>query len=198
MSKKKARVLNTKHVVTIAAVTVVILVAIGSVIVWIQMNQSTEPTVISDEQKATVEANVKQSKKDGKLREEATESISNDDVSNAQKLYQDAVDAEKTAERKTLLYIDLSGILFAAGRYDEAFAIMEKADIVNDDKYLIADWLSRLYESRKNYAKAAEYYRLAAEWATSSQNKTGIDKEEYEAEAVRVAKLIGTETESDD
>lgn len=56
----------------------------------------------------------------------------------------------------------------------------------------LADWLSRLYEARQNYPEAIKYYKLAGDWAKSGSNKTGISKEQFYAEAVRVQTLVKT------
>jgi tetratricopeptide (TPR) repeat protein len=159
--------------------------------VWLRPHPATEQGPAND--KSQIEASVKQAEQDGKLREEAAAKIKGNSTADANDLYQQAVDAAASAERKTRLYIDLSGVYYAAGKYQEAFDVMDKANDVNPDKFLIADWLSRLYEDQKNYAKAAEYYALASKWADSKQNITGLDKAYYDSKAAAMAALAGSQ-----
>lgn len=165
------------------------IIAITVLVIWLNQPKNGEPGASGD--KTQIDASIKQAEKDGKLREEAAAKIKGNSTADANDLYQEAIDAEASAERKTRLYIDLSGVYYAAGKYKEAFDIMDKADEVNPDKFLLADWLSRLYEDQKNYLKAAEYYKLAGEWTTSKQNITALDKSYFEGKAAEMTKLAG-------
>ena len=166
---------------------VFILVA-AAMIVWVlQPRQADDPSPAIDAEKAAAE--VRQAEADGKLRSDAASQIKDNKGSAAAQLYQQAVDAEQTATRKSQLYLDLSGVYYAAKQYQEAFDAAAKAEAVNPDKFLAADWLSRLYEDQKNYAKAAEYYRLAGEWAQSEQNMTALEKAYYDGKAAEMEKL---------
>lgn len=146
-----------------------------------------DPAVDIDAEKATAE--VKRAEADGKLRDDASAQIKENQAGSAARLYQEAIDAEQTTERKTRLYIDLSGVYYAAGRSEEALEAATKAESVNPDKFLVADWLSRIYEDKKDYKKAAEYYRLAGEWAGSDQNKTALDKKYFDDKAAEMKRL---------
>lgn len=186
-SSQKTKFWKRKRL-TIGGVLVVVL--LGSLVIWwivSQQPKANESGPSTD--KTQIDASVKQAEKDGKLREEATQKIKGDSTADANDLYQQAIDAEASAERKTRLYIDLSGVYYAAGKYKEAFEIMDKADEINPDKFLLADWLSRLYEDQKNYAKAAQYYRLAGEWTGSKQNITALDKAYFESKAAEMDSL---------
>ncbi|RYF27976.1 MAG: hypothetical protein EOO17_05505 [Chloroflexi bacterium] len=153
-----------------------------------ESERSNEPTA---EDIAKAKADVDQSIADGNLRQEAFDNVNKNNTDAAGKVYEKAVASEASQERKSELAIDLSGVYYAAGEYDKAFAVMKDVEASNPDKFLVADWLSRLYEDQKRYQDAARYYKLAGEWAESPQNKTGIGKSFYDAEADRVSKMIG-------
>lgn len=181
---------SKKRIILAGVAGVLVLGAIAAMVTWVIMSTPSrdEPKAKqSDIEKA--EHDTKQAEADGKLQQEAVKNIQNKNTVNAEKVYQAAIEAEATAERKTLLYIDLSGVYYKSGLIKEAFAAAEKADAANPDKFLMADWLSRLYEDQKNYTKAAEYYTLAGKWAASPQNKTAIGKAYYDDQAGEMTKL---------
>lgn len=187
--------LSSKQKKGIIALAVVLVLGCGVAgVVYYFMPKETIPASEasdrpSDEDIATSKANVEQSVSDGELRQEAFDNVNNKNTDAAGKSYERAIAAETSQERKTTLAIDLSGVYYAAGEYDKAFAAMKDVEASNPDKFLVADWLSRLYEDRKDYQQAARYYRLAGEWASSSQNKTGLSKAFYDSEAARVSKI---------
>lgn len=196
MSKKKQKekALRTKRIIVIVSVVVAILtvlvVGIGAMSWWATSNRSAPPeSVATREERNQAATQARQATADGKLREEAAQAIKENNFEDAEKLYKEAVEAAATAERKTQLYVDLSAVYYAEGRYEEAFAAAKKADAINSDKFLMADWLSRLYEDRKEYEESAKYYKLAGEWADSNQNKTNLTKGYYNGEADRVLRL---------
>lgn len=158
---------------------------------WIMSNQVKKEGDASQAKRDEANKRAKQAEEDGKLQAEAAKQISGNNVAAADKLYQQAITAADSEERKTLLYIDLSAVYYREKKYPQAFEAAKKAEALNPDKFLIADWLSRLYEDQKEYKTAEKYYRMAAESASSPQNKTALDKAYYEAEADRVAKLAG-------
>ena len=180
---------SKKRIVLVAVIIGVVLLAIGGMIFWIETHKVPAEPAASQSDTSKAAAAAKQAEADGKLRDTAAQDIKGNNSAAAQKTYQKAIDSESSIERKTLLYIDLSGVYYAAGQYDQAFAVAKQAEATNPDKFLIADWLSRLYEDQKNYAQAAAYYRLAGESATSSQNKTALTKDYYDTQADRVTKL---------
>lgn len=186
--KQKNTFWNRRNIIIVAVGS---LIAIGGIIVmafWVsQQNVADDPSPVIDAEKAAAE--VRQAEADGKLRSDAASQIKDNKGSAAAQLYQQAVDAEQTATRKSQLYLDLSGVYYAAKQYQEAFDAAAKAEAVNPDKFLAADWLSRLYEDQKNYTKAAEYYRLAGEWAQSEQNITALEKGYYDGKAAEMEKL---------
>lgn len=190
MEKKQKRAFWTKrNIAIITTVLIVLAVGIGAMVWWMMSQRitSSEPSPDIDAAKAAAE--VKQTEADGKLRDTAAEELKNNQAAKADEIYQEAIDAETTVERKTRLYLDLSGVYYAAKQYDEAFEAAKKAENLNPDKFLVADWLSRLYEDQKNYTQAAAYYKLAGEWADSAQNKTALDKAYYDGKAAEMTKL---------
>lgn len=172
---------------------VFILVAVAMIVWVLQQNVADDPSPAIDAEKAAAE--VRQAEADGKLRSDAATQVKDNKASAAAQLYQQAIDAEQTAARKSQLYLDLSGVYYAAKQYKEAFDAAAKAEAVNPDKFLAADWLSRLYEDQKNYTKAAEYYRLAGEWAQSEQNITALEKAYYDGKAAEMEKLAKEATQ---
>lgn len=188
-SDKKSRTQLTKiRKLIIGFVALLALIAIIGVVWVVWVGQSGEPTA-SEDQKALAKERSRQALKDGTLRDKAVEAIGNNNIADAEKLYQEAIETEDSIERKTNLYIDLSGAYYDQGLYEEAIAAALKADELNPDKFLVSDWLSRIYEDRKDYEKSAFYYRQAGDWADSNQNKVAISKEAYYANADRVEDL---------
>lgn len=193
MSKKtqrerRERQFRTK--VAIIAGAVFVIVALGAVgLLWFLQNNRPKDPEGKTEPQATVDARVAQAEQDGKLRDTATAEAEKGDVKKVEQLYAQAIASESDTIRKIQLYVDQSGVLYAAGKYAEAFEAAKQAEGLSSDKFLAADWLSRLYEDQKDYVNAAKYYRLAGQWASSPQNQTGITKATYDKEAERVSKL---------
>lgn len=183
---------SKKRVILIATIVAIFLIAGVSMTYWIVSNPA--PKEAGDASQAERDAankRAKQAEKDGELQTEAAKQISGNNGAAADKLYQEAINAAGDEERKTLLYLDLSAVYYKEKKYTEAFETAKKAEVLNPDKFLVSDWLSRLYEHQKEYKTAERYYRLAGEWASSPQNKTALNKTYFDAEADRVAKLAG-------
>lgn len=162
-------------------------VIIGWLIWWTTRPRPVAP--ISSDQQSKIEASVAQAQKDGNLRDNAEAEVKKGDTTKAAQLYSTAIADETDAVRKVQLYIDQSGVLYAAGKYPEAFTAAKQAETLTQDKFLVADWLSRLYEDQKDYKDAAAYYILAGQWATSPENKTALTKAYYDAQAARMDQL---------
>lgn len=187
-SKQTNTFLTRRNLLIVGGGAAVFVIAAVVLAVWmVQSRQPDDPSPAIDAEKAAAE--VRQAEADGKLRSDAATQIKDNKGSQAAQLYQQAIDGEQTAARKSQLYLDLSGVYYAAKQYQEAFNAAAKAEAVNPDKFLAADWLSRLYEDQKEYAKAAEYYRLAGEWAKSDQNLTALSKSYYDSKATAMEKL---------
>lgn len=194
MSKKTQRERRERqfrmNVAIIAGVLVVIMaIGIGGLVWFLQTNRVNEPTA-KTESEETVSARVKRADEDGKLRDNAAAEAQKGDIKKVEQLYAQAIASESDTIRKIQLYVDQSGVLYAAGKYPEALEVAKQAEGLSGDKFLAADWLSRIYEDQKDYTNAVKYYRLAGQWADSSQNQTGITKAMYDKEAERVSKLL--------
>jgi tetratricopeptide (TPR) repeat protein len=181
-------------VITVTATLVV--VVLGGLVVFLAiLANQTKPTTgeptADAAQLAKRDTSVLQSRRDGAVRDAAEKALESGNSSQANDVYKSAIAGETDTPRKVQLYVDQSGVLYAAGRYDEAFAAAKQAEAITDDKFLIADWLSRIYEDQKQYAVAAQYYTLAGQWAKSPTNKTALTKGYYDGEAARVAALAG-------
>lgn len=192
MGKKQGRTFWAKRRSVLIGALLVVVLVLGAGVAYMLFSRqtATEGDASQAKQKET-EQRTKQAEDDGKLQADAAKQISSNKGGEAEKLYQQAVDAADGQERKTQLFIDLSAVYYKEKQIDQAIAVAKKAEQQNPDKFLIADWLSRIYEDQKNYKEAEKYYRMAAASAGSPQNKTALDKAYFEDEADRVAKLGG-------
>jgi tetratricopeptide (TPR) repeat protein len=193
--KKRLRNMSrrTKLYIALGAAGAVLLVLIGILLVIInsQPPENSDPSDlnITAKQKADRDARVKQSKRDGALYASAEQAIEEGNIAKADEVYKQAINNEEDASRKVQLAIDQSRVLYAASKYDEAIKVAKAAEGLSSDKYLIADWLSKIYEDQQQYTLAAQYYTLAGEWATSPTNKSHLKKSYYDGEAQRVTLL---------
>lgn len=199
MSKKTQRERQERQfrtkVLIIAAVGVAALALIAGGVFWfLQSKRPSEPEA-KTEQPTAVQERVVQAEKDGKLRDNAAAEAEKGDVTKVNQIYAQAIATENDTIRKIQLYVDQSGVLYAAGKYTEAFEAAKQAESLSNDKFLAADWLSRIYEDQKDYVNAAKYYRLAGQWAGGPQNQTGISKAQYDKDAERVTKLASGEAQ---
>lgn len=193
MSKKtqrerRERQFRMKLVIMVGGLLIVLAIGIGVLVWFLQNNRASEPTA-KTETDETVSARVARADEDGKLRDTAAAEAQKGDTKKVGQLYAQAIASESDTVRKIQLYVDQSGVLYTAGKYPEAFEAAKQAEGLSNDKFLAADWLSRIYEDQKDYVNAAKYYRLAGQWADSAQNQTGITKATYDEEANRVSKL---------
>lgn len=187
--------MRTKVIATIGLLFVII------VIVLIYLVGATNPSASNETdefgltatQKAKRDADVRQRQREGLIRDKAEQAINKGDFDEVTDIYKSAINAENDTVKKVQLYLDQSQVLYVAGKYDEAIAVARQAEAIGTDQFLVGDWLSRLYEHQKQYAKAAEYYNLAAKWANSPTNKVGFKEAYYKSEAQRVSALVGTQ-----
>jgi len=197
MSKKdKRRFLKlpnkAKLVIAASSGVAVVVIALVSVMALLNKPQQTsvdEGSGPTKNQLAANQALVAQAKRDSAIHDSAQAAISNRDVAGAEKVYADEIASVKETTRKVQLYIAQSGLLYDNGDPKAAIAAAKAAEAISDDKFLIADWLSRIYEDQKQYALAAQYYTLAGQWATSPTNLTALDKAYYDQQAARVTEL---------
>ena len=183
---------RTKVFMALGVVGAIVVVAV--VVALININ-SQPPINISDnlnaKQKAEQAAKLEQLKREGTVRDNAEQAIAQGDTTKVNTIYNEAINSESDASKKVQLAIDQSGILYAANKYEEAIQVARNAENLSSDKYLIANWLSKLYEDQKQYALAAQYYTLAGQWASSPTNKSHLKKDYYDAQATRVQALVG-------
>lgn len=168
---------------------VIVAVVVVTAILWFAQSNKEGTSVLSDAQKKETEQRVKQSERDGAIRDAARDAIKEGNTASAAEVYANEIKAETDTVRKIELYIDQSASLYDAGYAKESIAVAKKAEPLSDDKFLVADWLSRLYEDQKQYALAATYYKLAGKWSDSPTNEAKLDKAYYDAEATRVGEL---------
>jgi tetratricopeptide (TPR) repeat protein len=123
-------------------------------------------------------------------RKGSAEAIVSGDDKTSDAIYRKALDAEKDPTRKVLLAIDQSRLLSVAGQFDKAVSVAKEAESYSTDKYLIDDWLARLYYNKgKKYFDAAEYYAKAGELVSSPTN-TGKYPKKYYDEKVALMKSL--------
>lgn len=180
---------RTGLIVVIAAGVVILLgIVLAVVLVFLQPKPADEKT---NKQETANEIYLKQAKQDIDVRDDAQKALSRGDTNKAEDIYGDAIKAEPDPVRKVKLSIDQSKVLYGAGKYNEAIAVAKHAEVLTEDKFLVADWLSRVYEAREQYAEAANYYSLAGKWASSETNTLGRTKAYYDNQAARVSALVG-------
>jgi tetratricopeptide (TPR) repeat protein len=121
----------------------------------------------------------------------AAQALEQSDTEKVAAIYQLVVNTETTTTRKVQLLLDEADMLYTRGHASDAIKIAQDADKLSDDKFLVADWFSRIYEDQKQYAQAAKYYTLAGKWASSSTNVKQFPKSYYDEQAARVTKLEG-------
>lgn len=170
-------------------IAAVICVAIVVFVVGQQRNA--EPGGATKEEREAAEASAKQAEADGALREKARSALLVNDTATAEKIYEDAANKAANDTQKVQLYIDLSAVYYAQKRYNEAFLAGKKAETMSSDRFLVADWLSRLYEDQKMYKEAAEQYEAASKQAASPQNVTGLNAAYYLRKAGEMRQLGG-------
>lgn len=179
---------RTRIVLGVFAIVVVVGALLAVVLLLARPQDDTVSMLTADEQ-ASRDKRIRQGERDAAIREDASQAAQNGDTEGVIKAYESAIDSEEETARKVQLYIDQSEVFYDVGGVENAIESAKKAETLTDDKYLIADWLSRVYEDQGRYQLAAEYYKLAGEWADSPTNKTGLDKAYYDAQAARVAGL---------
>lgn len=123
------------------------------------------------------------------LRKLANAALTNGDTETVGNIYDEAVTAQADSSEKVTLRLEQAKLLYGKGLHDEAITVAKDAERLSEDQYQVADWLSRVFERRKDYDQAARYYTLAAKWVDSPTNQLGFTKQYYEEEATRVQAL---------
>lgn len=132
------------------------------------------------------EARLRLITQDDLMKEKATKALQAGDSVAAKKYYSEAIKEEASPDRKVQLLISESSALYASGNYSEAIRVAKSAESVSSDKFLVADWLSRIYEDQQLYTLASQYYSLAGKWASSPMNKAGMTEKYYSEKALSV------------
>ena len=180
------------RVIASAVAAVVLLFVVASVMAYLFINQNSSESQKTDQvsKKETWDEYSKRLERNGALRDDAAKILQDGNEQKAQEVYDDALKMESDATRKVQLMIEKSKFLYDTGKYDEAVAVAKDAEILSEDKYLVASWLAHVFEQAKDYKNATHYYTLAGEWAQSGLNYAKFDKAYYDRQASRVALLV--------
>ena len=176
-------------VITIVGAVIILAIATIVFIQLLQQNTGESNDGPTASQLAERDARVAQAESDKEIYDDAKAALQKGNITGAKQVYADAIKSETSTTQKIQIYIDESGLLYESGNVKEAISAAKSAEVLTEDKFLVADWLSRIYEDQKNYELAAEYYTLAGKWATSPTNLTGLDKKYYDDNASRVMAL---------
>ena len=176
-------------VITIVGAVIILAIATIVFIQLLQQNTGESNDGPTASQLAERDALVALAERDKVTYDDAKAALQKGNITGAKQVYADAIKSETSTTRKIQIYIDESGLLYESGNVKEAISAAKSAEVLTEDKFLVADWLSRIYEDQKNYELAAEYYTLAGKWATSPTNLTGLDKKYYDDNASRVMAL---------
>ena len=176
----------------IAGGVLLLIVVVALILLFIshQASYDVETSLTPAEQKQH-EAQVEQVHHDGEIYVNASKALEQGGVEAANQVYTEAVNAETDTTHKIELILNQSELYYNANKYEDAIKVAKQAESLSTDKYLVADWLSRIYEDQHQYKLAADYYTLAGKWVTSKTNKTGLTKAHYDTEAARVTALVG-------
>ena len=176
-------------VITIVGAVIILAIATIVFIQLLQQNTGESNDGPTASQLAERDALVALAERDKVTYDDAKAALQKGNITGAKQVYADAIKSETSTTQKIQIYIDESGLLYESGNVKEAISAAKSAEVLTEDKFLVADWLSRIYEDQKNYELAAEYYTLAGKWATSPTNLTGLDKKYYDDNASRVMAL---------
>lgn len=192
MNKKIKRVKRWVREHTIGLIIGVILAVgvIGGYYTWQYfVNQMPQEGELTEAEQQEVKAY--QAKKDEEIefRIGVSEALESGDEAAMQKV-EGQIAAEAEAARKVEMYVELSNIYFDQGKVAESLAAAKKAEDASGDKFLVADWLSRVYEYQHDYSKAIYYYDLAGKHAQSPQNSTRLDATYYENQVKRLRTML--------
>lgn len=125
------------------------------------------------------------SKQDAETRQKdafssSAEAVESGNGDKADEIYKAALAAETDPTKKVKLAINQSTTLYMGGKYDEAVKVALEAEGFSEDKYLISDWLARLYNYGKRYSEAATYYAKAGSLVGSPTNAGSYPKKYYD------------------
>ncbi|MDB5184093.1 MAG: hypothetical protein JWO07_774 [Candidatus Saccharibacteria bacterium] len=181
---------KTKLIIAIAAAIVIVL-GITITVLMILAND-TKPTsqatgTLNEDQKRQLAGQQAQQLSD--IDKSAQDAIDRGDENRVNDIYQSALQNESDPTMKTNLIIDESRLYLYARNTNKAITIAKTAESLLSDKFLIADWLSQLYLTAKQYDQASQYFTLAGKWAGSPNNAGGPDKATYDQKAFDAANM---------
>jgi len=180
--------LTTKAKIGVGLIVFVFVAAIATYIATQVISQQLkESSGISKEEFAA--KNTENRQKDAMS--SSADAIENGNDKKAANIYEQAIAAEPDPTRKVQLAIDHSRLLYLQGKFDEALEVAKQAEGYSDDKYLISDWLARLYAGGKRYSDAASYYEKAGSLVGSPTNNGGYTKKYYDQQAANMRSLAG-------
>jgi uncharacterized protein YxeA len=198
MSKKNSqgllarlRQLSFRVKVIIAAVIAVILALIVLAIVIALVTKPAAGPQFSKETQDRQQIATAQVAYENTINDDAKTAYQQGGAAKVDEVYKKAIDAETDKHKKIKLIINESQLLYAYDKTSQAIAVAKTADAASDDKFLMSDWLAKLYEDQKQYSQAAQYYTLAGTWVASPDNIGKQLKGYYDQQATRVAALVG-------
>lgn len=184
MSKKSKKAQKRKAVrrnkIIAVIVAVIAVVAVIGVIAYLAVIKTREQDAGED---------FTREKELASVAADADQAIGQGNFDEGIRTYDDAINATEDNAERAQLMADKATAYFNNEQYDEALAAALEADRVDSTSsinYLIA----QIYEIKQDNAKAAEYYRHAAEKIDMSNPMAEQDKAFYEA---RATELGGTQ-----
>lgn len=172
-----AKITGRRLIVIVTSLIVIVGIAVAAYVFLVVLRNPAD-TSVSEE-----------TKKELATLDKASEAAKKHNKTETEQHYKELISSETGSDRKVMLYLDWARVLYMNGDTADAIKVAKEAEKIDDDKFLVADWLSITYEKEKNYAAAAEYFELAGKWAKSATNDYGLDKEYFDGEAARVRAL---------
>jgi len=169
--------LTTKAKIGAIVAVVVIVVVVVTFVITSAISRQLAGSTGSATQEDFTKKNTETRQQDA--RTSAAAAIASGDDKASASIYLQALAAEKDPTRKVKLAIDQSRLLSYANKFDEAVDVAKSAEAYSDDKYLINDWLARLYAKGQRYSDAATYYAKAGELVASPTNTGRYEKKYY-------------------
>ena len=113
----------------------------------------------------------------------AIQAVESGDITEADGVYKQALDAEPDGAKKVELAIDYSRTLSNGDQKDKAIKVAKDAESYSSDKYRIMDWQARLHAKLGKFDEAKKYYEEAAKLVDSPTNLGKYSKQYYELRA---------------
>lgn len=170
MGKRKERrrlpELTTKAKVIFGLVVFVFVAAIAVLVVTSILRQQSLAGGSKDYKFADMDAEARQKN----ARKSAIDALDSGNTNEAEAAYKQAIAAEPDGAKKVEIAVDYSRILSEAKKYDRALEVAKTAESYSNDKYLISDWLARLYTMMGRKQDAIVAYKKALSLRESPAN----------------------------